>query len=82
MTPVDDLKPAPVFDIAVGRSGHDTSIRVNGQDISADVQALTVQVTGGELTKITLLVFGHKAHVTVQGAIEHVAIVDRDGSVS
>lgn len=71
----DDPKTA-MFDIAIGTCGADSRVTINGEDISRTIRGCEISCVGGELTKITLLVLGFNARVTLQAAIdkEHIEL--------
>lgn len=67
-----------VFDISFGTSSADSCVKVNGEDISGAIRGCTVECLAGEVTKVTLLVLGVNARVTVQAALDqdHVDVID------
>lgn len=71
---MEDQKPAPVFDVVLGAFGVDCVVKVNGQDITKYLSAISVESRAGAATKVALTVCPGAARVIVQGAIEAVEV--------
>ncbi len=56
-----------VFDIHIGQSAVDSSVTMNGEDISAQVRGVSVEAGDGELTRVTLRTIPSTAVCDVQG---------------
>ncbi len=66
---------APVFDITVGAGPTQTRVSVNGQDITKHLCGVVVRSHAGKLTELTLTAVPGTARLTVQSAIEDVAVI-------
>lgn len=65
---------APVFEISIGDSSAISCVKVNGQDISRSIKAVSVECRAGEMPKVTLEVVGHHVLTTVTGAIQNCVV--------
>lgn len=59
----------PVFDITLAPFANDSTVLVNGEDISSALQGVSVECMAGEVTKLTLHV-SRSQIVRVKGAID------------
>lgn len=71
------------FDISIGQSSVDSSIKIDGEDVSALVRGVMIDCRAGSLTNVTIEAVSGSAHAHLAKTleIEHVALTCRCSDV-